>query len=312
MSNTTCFYHGSDDDGRCSAALVKLKYPEARLYPVTYSVLSKEHQYLIGKIQENNTIIICDFCFSMEAIKWMQEDMRCNVIVLDHHITTIKKIKESGLSIQGIRNVEKSGCELTWQYFYDSKSINHIVYLIGRWDVWKHHEDEDIVPFHYGMGQLNTDPINNMALWTILLTDNDSLVLKYKKQMIQEILNNGNVILQYTEQENSYRSKGAFCCTLKGFENIRLVCIFGGYGSFTFKSIWNPEWFDAMMTANYDGEKWSCSIYTDKEDVDVSIVAESFGGGGHRGACGFITTDVFSVMNVGKRVKNGSAPNVGE
>ena len=33
--------------------------------------------------------------------------------------------------------------------------------------------------------------------------------------------------------------------------------------------------------------KWYVSLYTSKEDVDVSKVALSFGGGGHKGAAGF-------------------------
>ena len=43
------------------------------------------------------------------------------------------------------------------------------------------------------------------------------------------------------------------------------------------------------MGFNYDGKGWNFSLYHAKHrtDLDLSAIAVKYGGGGHRGACGF-------------------------
>ena len=36
----------------------------------------------------------------------------------------------------------------------------------------------------------------------------------------------------------------------------------------------------------FNGEQWVCSFYSNKEDIDCSIMASRLGGGGHKGAAG--------------------------
>lgn len=46
--------------------------------------------------------------------------------------------------------------------------------------------------------------------------------------------------------------------------------------------------YDAVMTYCYNGEYWTCSIYSDAEkSFDCSEFATSLGGGGHKKAAGF-------------------------
>jgi uncharacterized protein len=48
---------------------------------------------------------------------------------------------------------------------------------------------------------------------------------------------------------------------------------------------------DALMGLYYDGTKWIVSLYhaSHRKDIDLSTIAVKYGGGGHRGACGFST-----------------------
>ena len=54
-----------------------------------------------------------------------------------------------------------------------------------------------------------------------------------------------------------------------------------------FKTVWNPNKYDAMCVFGWRNGSWAVSLYTDKSDVDVSIIAKAYEGGGHRGAAGF-------------------------
>jgi len=74
-----------------------------------------------------------------------------------------------------------------------------------------------------------------------------------------------------------------------GFEGFCLLaCNAARYNSQLFAAGLGPE-HDGCLGFNWDGQKqeWRVSLYTDKPGVDLSVVATKYGGGGHRGACGF-------------------------
>ncbi len=54
-----------------------------------------------------------------------------------------------------------------------------------------------------------------------------------------------------------------------------------------FDSVWDPEKYDAMLTFGWRKGQWTVSLYSTKDDVDVSVIAKNRGGGGHKGAAGF-------------------------
>ena len=43
-----------------------------------------------------------------------------------------------------------------------------------------------------------------------------------------------------------------------------------------------------MITFSTNGKQWRVSLYQDgRPDVDCSVIAKKYGGGGHKGAAGF-------------------------
>ena len=70
----------------------------------------------------------------------------------------------------------------------------------------------------------------------------------------------------------------------------RLVCLNTlQRGSWLFKSVWDPAKHDMMCAYGRlkDG-RWRVSLYSTKPEVDCAAIAKLLGGGGHRGAAGFI------------------------
>jgi nanoRNase/pAp phosphatase (c-di-AMP/oligoRNAs hydrolase) len=61
----------------------------------------------------------------------------------------------------------------------------------------------------------------------------------------------------------------------------------GFFSSETCRSIYNPDKHDIMIGFILIGNKWSVSLRSAKEEVDVSLIAKRKGGGGHKGAAGF-------------------------
>ena len=61
----------------------------------------------------------------------------------------------------------------------------------------------------------------------------------------------------------------------------------------------NPEEHDAMLRYAFNGRCWNYGLYADTEkrpDVDCSIIARQYGGGGHRAAAGFTTDKLLAEL----------------
>ncbi len=81
------------------------------------------------------------------------------------------------------------------------------------------------------------------------------------------------------------------------FEGLRAICLnLQGGGTNTFKSVYDPLKHDIMMPFQFNGKEWLFSLYTDKPEVDCSVIAKRYGGGGHRGASGFQVEDIKTIF----------------
>jgi nanoRNase/pAp phosphatase (c-di-AMP/oligoRNAs hydrolase) len=281
MMAKVCLYHGDDLDGICSAAIIKYRYPETKLYPVNYGVnLSPKKDF---NIKDNDYVFIVDFTLRPFSDMKMLNDIT-NLVWIDHHDTSINQYvdyrKNGGDKIDGIRNRQKAACELVWEYIFPTQKVPYSVWLLGRFDVWKHDESESIVPFQYGM-MLDHEPPENIDFWKTIFTEHRD------NEFIQNIIKNGKVIIKYRSKLNKRICESqAFESYLLGYKCIcinRALC-----GSTVFDSVWNPDKYDIMVVFYICSKGfWNVSLYTNKPNINVGEIAKLYGGGGHVSAAGF-------------------------
>ena len=213
--------------------------------------------------------------------------------------------------ISGKREIGKAACELTWEYFSSASGqvagAPEAVRLLGRYDVWdaKNPDWPRIEAFQFGMRSIPGAMDPRDPLWTSLLDpkpeDNPDEIA------VDDIENRGVAILSYRDQEA--RQLCADGCHeetigLKAFvparpdggatRFYRLICLNTlQRGSWQFDSVWDPAKHDAMCVYGQlkDG-RWRVSLYSTKADVDCGALAKSLGGGGHKGAAGFICDEL--------------------
>lgn len=274
-----CFYHSADLDGKCGAAVVKQAIPRCVLYPINYN-----DEFPFDMIHDGMQIIMVDFSLQnpfSDMFKIMDIVGEQNFIWIDHHITAIiaytEYYEKTGREIPGIRRVDMSGCELTWAYYYPCDEMPLSLYYIGRHDIWDH-SDPNALLFQYGMRLHKSDHPSDQ-LWELLFTDID---------MVKHIVENGRVIQCYQElRDASYMKTYSYSITFYGWKC--LVINSGMCNSITFKSIWDPSRYDIMLSyVQSKKDEYLVSLYTDKKEVDVSLIAKSLGGGGHKQASGFV------------------------
>ena len=197
-------------------------------------------------------------------------------------------------------------------------NLPEAVRLLGRYDVFdeKNPEWARIEAFQFGLRSCDGiyDPSDRR--WQVLLDAGSDTEQSY----MYDLLEGGSAILRYRDQEaKSLCADGAqeFCAFRNGLGNLNWFfgsdCAevlgqddggkrpeFTGValntlqrGSWLFKSVWDPAKHDAMCVYGQlkDG-RWRVSLYSTKPEVDCGAICKAFGGGGHRGAAGFICDEL--------------------
>ena len=284
-----CVYHGIDLDGFCGGAIYAKAMEE---HGVPYELIPMNYGWeLPWKKFQNAEIVIIDF--SMQTFEdWDRlARMARSIVWIDHHKSAIEDWSLIGTfpsdwcGFIAYTNTKKAGCELAWEYFFRKVPMPRAVSLLGRYDVWDH-SDPDVLPFQYGMRNLDLRPDigRDLILW-------DQFLKCYDSSLVTETIFNGKLILNYQKREDEIGAK-AGCFTLE-WEGLTWICANrGGRGSQFFDSVWNSEKFDGMMGFSWNGECWTFGLYSDKDGVDCGSIAKKYGGGGHRGAAGFQRLDL--------------------
>jgi oligoribonuclease NrnB/cAMP/cGMP phosphodiesterase (DHH superfamily) len=264
---TTIIFHNSDLDGMCSAAIVKLKYPDAELIPMNYG-----WDFPWGNIDDPaETVFMVDF--SLDSNRMDALNKMCNLVWVDHHQTSLNDCKD--LTINGLRRIGTGACQLVWEYLYPNNKVPVAVKLLAQYDIWDH-SNPDVLPFQYGIRLQDTHP--DGYIWR------DVLKSVTPKFLIMRLINDGKTVLKYVEQSNKiYCSSYMFETELDGN---KCAAINVGLSNSKFFDSIDASKYDMLITFAWHKKHWKISLYSDK--MDVSLVAEKYKGGGHAGSAGFV------------------------
>ena len=263
-----CFFHDSDLDGYCSAAIVKHRHPECELIGINYGREFPWDNLTIGE-----TVFMVDF--SLPGAQMVALAERTNLVWIDHHSSAIAAFKKAEIEFAGLQRIGVGACALVWEYLFPDKPLPYFIKLLSDWDVWRH-TDRNCKPFQYGMRLWSHDP--NDQVWGQLFADTS-------KEILMHILDQGRSIVKYEEQSNAMRVEAAaFETDLEGLKCI--ACNQMMTNSTLFDSVWDDSKYAAMISFGWRAGRWSVSLYSTK--ADVSKIAVKFGGGGHKHACGFV------------------------
>ena len=266
-----CFYH-SDMDGLMAASVVKRyynpKHYDIRFVPVNYGDSWRDY-YLDGRV-----VVVVDFSFDdMVAL-----EKNCNHLIwIDHHKSAMEKQSDIWNSrVEGIRLLDRSGCELAYKYFFPMQDVPKTVLLVGDRDLWKFRYGDETRWFHEWLKLTFTNPKVGLVDMT--------------ESKMEKALEIGSYLYQKKKKDIVKNSFGS------GF-NIDLM----GYACRVVNAPNNiSDTADYNLDFNRDGEKifdvillWHMNSYGDvicslrSRDVDVGRIAVNLGGGGHKFAAGF-------------------------
>lgn len=215
------------------------------------------------------------------------------IIWIDHHKSAIDKLPQNlvGYRIDGV-----AACRLTWQWFvhffadmlgelpdkaaYIERQVHEplAVRLAGEYDIWDK-RDHRAETFQFGLRSTELGP----KQWADLLrTDNQF----YASELVGELLETGLLLQRYQRDVDAGVVKRAFEVKFEGLTFLALNT--ARCNSLTFESAAQPN-HDGLMGFYFNGQEWRVSLYHSPHhrEHDLSTIAVKYGGGGHRGACGF-------------------------
>lgn len=238
-------------------------------------------------------------------------------IWIDHHKTAIDKFPTyiPGYRIDGV-----AACRLAWQWFNDGSGMNNAelptkeqfinrmvaepiaVRLAGEYDIWDKRDDRADT-FQYGLRSRELSESD----WSCILSTTkpsieevEGLIAVGHQNLIEPdgtcapaivhgLLDAGRILQRYAHTQNESLVKNlSFIVEWEGLKFLTLNT--GMFNSLVFTAKDKPETgHDALMGFKYDGKQWNFSLYHAQHNkgIDLSVIASKYGGGGHRGACGF-------------------------
>ena len=318
-------YHHNDDDGYCSGAII-YKYLEECEFEKYDKVITHKFDYQtildLSEIKEDDTVYFVDYSFSNEenitALIGLVNKMKHGsgfVYWIDHHVSSKEVLETKMEPILGypkfVHVIDTKVCGAVLCYWHaltnmpasdlkralDYDNLPLFLRYIDSHDTWKHNMPKT-PEFHIGMMFKNNmvykyfDEIlpesGDFFNWEVDLT----------RPFTQECIKKGEIIKPYTEIQNAKITNALSYETYIVYDNREYRClVVNGFGNSSVFGDRIINAYDAVILYNYNGEQYKYSIYTAKEYVDCSVLAKALGkytglgGGGHRGAAGFQSTE---------------------
>lgn len=302
-TKTTVIHHSADFDGLFCREIARKFLPEAELIGWDF----KDPPLDAALLRSDKLIIIdlpvdCVFglefkggwiCRGAEQLQPFDRWDSSKLVWIDHHKSSIESHPKE---IPGYRIDGVAACRLAWQWFiYQSQrgagladkqmfvdrevSEPLAVRLAGEYDIWDKRDARAEV-FQFGLRSLELLP----ADWATLLDRGE------ENHLCGTLLERGLMLQAYQQRNDAGMMGRSFLVEFEGLKFLALTT--ARCNSLTFASKDVPETgHDALMGFYTDGKTWHVSLYHAKHrtDLDLSQIAVKFGGGGHRGACGFQT-----------------------
>lgn len=221
------------------------------------------------ELSDADEVYIVDFSYDRDTLLALNDKVE-TLVVLDHHETAKKELE--GLDFCTF-DMEKSGARLAWEYFHEDQRIPPELRLIEDRDLWKW-EYERTKPF-----------TTRLMIDDCEVEQVQNLVTGHKRVPYTEA---GRTLMEYQEGLVEQVADRAVLYEIAGHD---VYCV----NSSLFRSeighllAQRHDTYAGIFRRLDDG----CVKFSlrSEGDLDVTEIAEQFGGGGHKNAGGFLLSN---------------------
>lgn len=320
---THCIYHHADYDGLLSAAVVLHFIPDAVLHGWDYN----EPTPVIPDDCETLYIVDLSVPDLMNDPRLIWIDHHKSAIEKwDNAVSHFTGKIIPGIRIDGVAACRLcwhyfndpqhethmlGGSGLSAEYYQKRLPLGDapeplVLVLAGEYDVWQEEgnpEWDKCVALQHGLRLFSNDPAT-LSRGLLMHSDYGGVAVP-SEAFLESLIEQGRVVERYTaEQNESICRNNTYIRDWEGLTFLVLNSARGNSRSFPkIDKMWPAcgpndvqtgaqySWddIDALCMWKYTGEKVTVSLYhhPNHKDLDLSVIAVKYGGGGHRGACGF-------------------------
>ena len=259
---TLCIYHGNCADGFGAASIIRM------------ALGSHKVEFHAGIYQNpppdvtNRDVILVDFSYKRDVLFKMAQKAK-SILILDHHKSAAADLTELPENVTAHFDMERSGAMIAWDYFNPGKEPPALLRHIQDRDLWRFELE--------GTREIQACVLSypyNFEIWEQLLCadpeklrkDGEAIERKHFKDIHESI------------------KAAAYRMTIAG-HNVPVLNAPYCWSSDAGHIMCQDEPFAACYWDTPDGRVFS--LRSSNDGLDVSVIAEQFGGGGHVHAAGF-------------------------
>lgn len=219
-------------------------------------------------------VVIVDFSYPAEELRAMAESTAGDILVIDHHKSALPHLKD--VALEGIINIrvdmEQSGAMLTWTQFHPGIDPPTLLRYIQDRDLWRF-EMENTREIHAALMSYPMD----FSAW-------DELMLFHERFPSSLITEGAAILRAYNKALDGFLESSATRMTIQG-HSVPCINLPPLYASDAGNKLAQGEPFAAVYWIAPG--HWQFSLRSTPDGMDVSEIAQKYGGGGHRNAAGF-------------------------
>lgn len=265
MSLPLVIYHGGCVDGYTAAWCFWKKYGDQAEY------IGARHDSNAPNVSGRDVYLV-DFCYKRpEVVKMVQTAN--SVTLIDHHKTAIEATdRMPGLKTFLSRNDDRCGAILAWEFLYKDNDPPPIFKYIDARDRW----------------QKNIQGTDEISAW---LHNYDFEWYQWDKLMmadenaIRKMIEDGALIVSVRKRDLRKILRSTTRRMTIGGHNVPAANIPHTLISEAGHELCQGEDFSACYYDTKNGRKFE--LRSEEKGMDVSLIAEQYGGGGHQHAAGF-------------------------
>ncbi len=270
--DVVCFYHDNCTDGFTAAYLLKKALPHAEIRPASYG-----KDLDMDEIDKDTVVFFVDFSTKRDQMIEIAKNVK-HVVVIDHHVSAEKELVDLPDNVDVYFNMDKSGAMMVFNFFWYARPPM-ILRAIQARDLWTF----DVRGANEIAMYIRTIPFT-IENWHMLFDESyDTLV------------NIGESVLRYHMIIVESLKHDARKAIINGVETM-VVNAHDTFSSDLGHSIVSDGYRFAVTWYEMANGKIKLGFRSDGE-FDVSELAQSFGGGGHKAASGAVVDSIEEVVD---------------
>lgn len=270
MKNTIVVYHKNCRDGIASAWVFYQKFGEdAEYIAAEYGNDVPEYITQHPRLSETE-IYFTDFCYAKDVMLDLQSKCK-KLVVLDHHVSQKEVIESVDNHVYG---TNESGCLLSWKYLFPGTQAPLAILYVSDSDT-----GQRLLPDHEYIRAYIYKSDNELTI-SDFNTVVDELSTKERYEKVKEI---GKLLREVTRGMISKYIEKAELVTFAGHQVYAVNAPVEIKSELGIKLAEKTNSFGVVYY--YYGNKWHLSLRS-VTDFDVSTIAATYGGGGHKNSAG--------------------------